>query len=94
MDIKPLGDRILIKPLEQEEEKIGSLYIPDSAKEKPLEGTVAAVGTGRREGDKVVPLEVKVGDRVLYGKYTGTEIKRDGQEYLIVRESEVLAILG
>lgn len=94
MDIKPLGDRVLVKPLEQEEEKIGSIYIPDSAKEKPQEGTVEAVGTGRREGDKTIPLDVKVGDRVLYGKYSGTEIKRGGQDYLIVRESDILAILG
>ncbi len=94
MKIKPLGDRVLIKPLESQEEKIGSLYIPDSAKEKPQEGIVEAVGPGKTEGGKQVAPEVKPGDRVLYGKYAGTEIKQDGQEYLIVRESDILAIMG
>lgn len=94
MSIKPLGDRVLIAPLEDGEDKVGSLYIPDSAKEKPQEGTVSAIGPGRHENGKLVAPEVKVGDRVLYGKYSGTEVKQDGREYLLVRESDVLAILG
>ncbi|HNM06565.1 MAG TPA: co-chaperone GroES, partial [Leptospiraceae bacterium] len=75
------------------EEKIGSLYVPDTAKEKPQEGTVVAVGSGRYEDGKLVALEVKVGDKVLYGKYSGTEIKQGGKEYLIVRESDILAVI-
>lgn len=94
MAIKPLADRVLIKPLDAAEEKVGSLFIPDTAKEKPQEGKVEAVGPGRTEDGKTIPLEVKVGDRVLYGKYSGTEIKQDGQDMLIVRESDILAIVG
>lgn len=93
MSIKPLADRVLIEPLQEQEEKIGNIIIPDTAKEKPQEGKVVAVGTGRQENGKVVPLQVKVGDRVLYGKYAGTEIKKDGKEYLIVRESDILAVI-
>lgn len=93
MAIKPLGDRVLIETLEDELQKQGSLYIPDTAKEKPQEGKVKAVGKGRYEDGKLVPLDVKVGDRVLYGKYSGTEIKHDGKEYLIVRESDILAVI-
>lgn len=91
--IKPLGDRVLVEPKKEAEEKIGSLYVPDTAKEKPQEGKVVAVGSGRYEDGKLVPLEVKVGNKVLYGKYSGTEIKQNGQEYLIVRESDILAIV-
>ena len=94
MNIKPLGDRVLIRPLDAQEEKVGSIYIPDTAKEKPQEGIIEAIGPGRTEDGKLIAPEVKVGDKVLYGKYSGTEIKKDGQEYLIVRESDVLAILG
>jgi chaperonin GroES len=93
MAIKPLGDRVLIEPKKEAEEKIGSLYVPDTAKEKPQEGKVVAVGSGRYEDGKLVPLEVKVGNTVLYGKYAGTEIKQGGKEYLIVRESDILAIV-
>jgi len=93
MNIKPLADRVLIEPIEQQEERIGSIIIPDTAKEKPQEGKVIAVGPGRQENGKVVPLQVKVGDRVLYGKYAGTEIKKDGKEYLIVRENDILAVI-
>lgn len=93
MAIKPLGDRVLIEPKRESEEKIGSLYVPDTAKEKPQEGKVVEVGSGRYEDGKLVPLEVKVGDSVLYGKYSGTEIKQGGKEYLIVRESDILAIV-
>lgn len=94
MAIKPLGDRVLIKPLAEKVEKIGNIYIPDTAKEKPNEGEVVAVGPGKVTDDgKTVPMQVKVGQKVLYGKYSGTEIKEGGQEYLIVRESDILAII-
>jgi chaperonin GroES len=93
MPIKPLGDRVLVEPKKEAEEKIGSLYVPDTAKEKPQEGTVVAVGSGRYEDGKLVPLEVKVGNKVLYGKYSGTEVKQGGKEYLIVRESDILAVV-
>jgi chaperonin GroES len=93
MAIKPLGDRVLIQVLEDELQKQGSLYIPDTAKEKPQEGKVMAVGKGRYEDGKLIPLDVKVGDVVLYGKYSGTDIKHDGKEYLIVRETDILAII-
>lgn len=92
MAIKPLGDRVLIDPTE-EEEKVGSLYIPDTAKEKPSIGVVTEIGEGGRDGDKIIPMTVKKGDKVLYGKYSGTEVKDQGKEYLIVRESDILAII-
>jgi len=94
MAIKPLADRILIEPATEKEEKIGSIYIPDTAKEKPFEGKIIEVGTGKMTDDgKLIPLLVKKGQRVLYGKYSGTEIKENGKDYLIVRESDILAIL-
>ncbi len=93
MAIKPLGDRVLIEVAEEELQKQGSLYIPDTAKEKPQEGKIVAVGNGKYEDGKLVPLTVKVGDKVLYGKYSGTEIKHEGKDYLIVRESDVLAVI-
>ncbi len=93
MNIKPLADRVVVAPLEGQEEKVGSLYIPDTAKEKPQEGKIVAVGPGKTEGGKLIPMSVNVGDRVLYGKYAGTEIKKDGKEMLIVRESDILAII-
>jgi chaperonin GroES len=95
MPIKPLHDRVLLERYELTEQKsTGGIIIPDTAKEKPVEGTVIAVGDGARSDDgKVTPLVVKPGDRVLYGKYSGTDIKIDGKEYLIVRESEILAIV-
>jgi chaperonin GroES len=94
MNIQPLGDRILIKPLEAEEKTKGGILLPDTAKEKPQEGKVVAVGKGTvLESGKVEPLEVKVGDIVLYGKYSGTEITKDGEEYLFVKAEDVLAIL-
>ncbi len=93
MDIKPIRDRILVEPLDKEVEKVGSLYVPDTANEKPQQGKVIAVGEGSRDGDKIIPLTVKAGDRVLYGKYSGTEIKYDGKEYLILSENDVLAII-
>ena len=94
MAIKPLGDRVLIQPLNQQEEKVGSIYIPDTAKEKPQEGTVEAVGPGRTEDGKLISPEVKVGDKILYGKYSGTEIKHGGKDFLIIRESDILAIIN
>jgi len=94
MKIRPLYDRIVVKRIEQQEQKIGGLYIPDSAKEKPQEGEVVAVGKGKRlEDGKLVPLDVQVGDRILFGKYSGSDIKLDEDEYLIMREDEVLGIL-
>jgi chaperonin GroES len=94
MDIRPLHDRIVVKQLEQQEAMQGGLYIPDSAKEKPQEGQVFAVGNGKKtEEGKIIPLDVKAGDRILFGKYSGSDIKLDGEEYLIMREDEVLAVL-
>jgi len=94
MKVKPLHDRILIKRVEEKETVKGGIIIPDTAKEKPQEGEVIAVGSGKRtEEGKVIPLDVKAGDRILFGKYSGTEIKIDEQEYLIIREDEVLGIL-
>ncbi len=94
MNIRPLYDRIVVKRVEEQEQKVGGLFIPDNAKEKPQEGEVVAVGKGKRLDDgKVIPLDVKVGDRILFGKYSGNDIKLDGQELLIMREDEVLGIL-
>jgi chaperonin GroES len=92
--IQPLSDRLVVKALEETEEMRGGLYIPDTAKEKPQQGTVIAVGPGRvtDEGNKL-PMEVKEGDKILYGKYSGTEVTVDGDEVLIIRESDVLAIV-
>ena len=94
MNIRPLYDRIVVKRIEQQEVMQGGLYIPDTAKEKPQEGEVFAVGKGKRLDDgKLVPLDVQVGDRILFGKYSGSDIKIDGEEYMIMREDEVLGIL-
>ena len=94
MAIKPLSDRILIEPLEAETKTQGGIYIPDNAKEKPQKGKVVAAGPGRKsEKGDVVALEVKVGDVVLYGKYSGTEVTVDGKDFLIVKESDILAVL-
>ena len=94
MKFRPLHDRILIKRVEEEEKTKGGIIIPDSAKEKPIEGKVIAVGNGKRlEDGKLAGLEVKAGDRILFGKYSGTEIKLDGEEHLILREEDVLGIL-
>ena len=93
--IQPLADRVLVKRLdEDEEQKVGGIIIPDTAKEKPQEAEIVAVGPGRREDGDLVPLEVKEGDKVLIGKYSGTEVKIEGEEYLIMREDDVLAIVG
>jgi chaperonin GroES len=94
MNIQPLGDRILIKPLEAEEKTKGGIVLPDTAKEKPQEGKVVAVGKGKvLESGKVEAPEVSVGDIVLYGKYSGTEITKEGEEYLFVKEEDILAIV-
>ena len=94
MKVKPLHDRILIKRVEEKETIKGGIIIPDTAKEKPQEGEVIAVGGGKKtEEGKVIPLDVKAGDRILFGKYSGTEIKIDDEEYLIIREDEVLGII-
>lgn len=94
MAIKPLADRVLVKPLVSNEKTAGGIYLPDTAKEKPQEGTVIAVGPGKVSDDgKKITMEVKVGDRVLYGKYSGTEVMIDGEENLIMRESDIFAIL-
>ena len=94
-DVRPLGDRVLVKPIEQEERTKSGIVLPDTAKEKPQLGEVIAVGTGRLlDNGQRVPLEVKVGDRVIYAKYGGTEVKLNGVEYLILRESDILAVQG
>ncbi len=93
--VRPLRDRILVKRVEEQEQKVGGIIIPDSAKEKPQQAEVVAVGSGRvLENGSTVPLTLKAGDRVLIGKWSGTEVKIDGQEYLILKEDEVLGILG
>jgi len=92
--VKPLHDRVIVKRLAEEEMTAGGIIIPDTAKEKPQEGKVIAVGSGRREDGKVVPLDVKAGDRVLFSKYSGTEIQLDGDEHLIMREDDILGIIG
>lgn len=95
MNVRPLYDRIIVKRSEEEEGMRNGIFIPDSAKEKPQEGHVVAVGRGRRLDDgQLVPLDVKAGDRILFGKYTGSETKVDGAEYTIMREDDVLAILS
>jgi chaperonin GroES len=95
LKVKPLADRVVIKPLEEAEQMRGGLYIPDTAKEKPQQGEVVAVGPGKLsdEGKRIDP-ELKVGDKVLYGKYSGTEVTLDDNQYLILRESDVLAVVG
>jgi chaperonin GroES len=94
MKVRPLGDRVLVKPLEVEEKKKGGIIIPDTAKEKPQEGKVIAVGKGKiTEEGKTLPLDVKVGDRILFGKYSGNEIKIDDEDYLIVKEEDILGII-
>ena len=94
MNIRPLHDRIVVKRIDSEVNKIGGLYIPDSAKEKPQEGEVIAVGPGARDDNgKVQPLDVKKGDRILFGKWSGTEVKIDGDDLLIMKESDILGVI-
>ena len=92
--VAPLADRVVVKPLEEAEQMRGGLYIPDTAKEKPQQGEIVAVGPGKYEDGKLAPMTVKVGDRVLYGKYSGTEVTIEGENVLILRESDVLAVLA
>ena len=95
VNIRPLGDRVLVKPIEEQEVKKGGIIIPDTAKEKPQEGEVVAVGTGKRDDDgKAIPFTVKKGDKVLISKYGGTEVKVGGVVHLIIREDDILGILG
>ena len=93
MALKPIGDRVVIELMEQEQEKVGSIYVPDTAKEKPQQGKVIAVGTGRRDGKDIIPMTVKVGDVVLFSKYGGMEVKQDGKDVLIISESDILAVV-
>jgi len=92
--VMPLADRVVVKPLEETEQMRGGLYIPDTAKEKPQQGEIVAVGPGRYEDGKRIPPDVKTGDKVLYGKYSGTEVTIDGEQVLILRESDVLAVIN
>jgi chaperonin GroES len=91
VNLTPLHDRVIVKRIEEKESVRGGIIIPDTAKEKPQEGEVVAAGPGRREKGELIPLDVKAGDRILFGKYSGTEIKIEDQEYLILREDEILA---
>ena len=94
MNIRPLHDRVIVERLEEETMTAGGIIIPDSAKEKPLEGTIVAVGKGKStEEGKVLPLDVKKGDKILFGKYAGTEIKIDGKEYVMMREDDILGVV-
>ncbi len=94
LKIFPLADRVAIRPLEETEEMKGGLYIPDTAKEKPIQGEVIAVGPGRMEKGQRVPMELKVGDRVVYGKYTGSQVELDEEEIILIKESDVIAKLS
>jgi chaperonin GroES len=94
MNLKPLADRVIVKALPNEEKTKSGIIIPDTAKEKPQEGRIVAVGPGKYDGDDLIPMSVKNDDRVIYSKYAGTEIKFDGEEYLILRESDILAVIG
>jgi chaperonin GroES len=94
VQVRPLQDRVIVKRVEEKEERsAGGIIIPDTAKERPQQGKIVAVGPGKREDGKVLALDVKVGDRVLFGKYSGTEIKLDGEEHLILREEDILGVL-
>ena len=93
VNITPLHDRVLVRRLEEKESIKGGIIIPDSAKEKPQEGEVIAVGSGRREKGELIPLDVKAGDRILFGKWSGTEVKIEGVEYLIMKESDIMGVL-
>ena len=95
MNVRPLHDRIIVQRLEEGEQKVGGIIIPDTAKEKPQEGEVVAAGTGAKSEDgKVTPLDVKAGDKILFGKWSGTEVKIDGEDLIIMKESDILGIVG
>ena len=94
LKLKPLGGRVIVEPIEQDEKTPGGIILPETAKEKPQEGEVVAIGQGKRlEDGKLVPMDLKPGDRILFGKYSGNDIKIDGEEYLIMREDEILGVL-
>ena len=94
MKLKPLGDRVLVEPLEEKEVKKSGIIIPDTVKEKPQEGKVIAAGSGKRDDSgKLIPMDIKAGDKILFGKYSGTEVKMDGKEYLIMHQEDILGIL-
>jgi|SRR6516225_6045943 chaperonin GroES len=93
VQMRPLRDRVIVKRIEQEERTKGGIIIPDTAKEKPQEGRVVAVGPGRHEDGKVIKVDVKAGDRILFGKYSGTEVKLDGEEHIIMREEDILGVI-
>ena len=94
VNVRPLADRVVVKSLEEHDRTSSGLYIPDTAREKPQQGEIIAVGAGRYDDGELIPMSVKVGDRVLYGKYNGTEVTLDGHPYIILRESDVLALIG
>ena len=94
LKVFPLADRVAIRPMEETEEMKGGLYIPDTAKEKPVQGQIIAIGPGRLEKGQLVPMELKVGDRVVYGKYSGTPVELDGDEIILIKESDVIAKLA
>ncbi len=94
LKVLPLADRVAIRPMEETEERKGGLYIPDTAKEKPIQGEVIAAGPGRMEKGQRVPMELKVGDRVVYGKYTGSQVELDEEEIILIKESDVIAKLS
>ena len=95
MNFTPVHDRVAIKPMDQEEKTLGGIIIPDTAKEKPMQGKVIAVGKGTKDKDgNLIPLDVKVGDKVLYGKWGGTEVKVNGQEFIIMKESDIMGIIN
>jgi chaperonin GroES len=94
VSVKPLADRVVVKALEEAEQMRGGLFIPDTAKEKPQQGEIVAVGPGKYEDGKLVPMTLKVGDKVLYGKYSGTEVTLNNEQVLILRESDVLAVIA
>jgi len=94
MNLRPMQDRIIVKRVDEETKTAGGIFIPDTAKEKPQQGEVVAVGKGKKTEDgKIIPMDVKVGDKVLFGKYSGTEIKLEGQDYLIMREDDILGVV-
>jgi chaperonin GroES len=95
LKFKPMGDRVLVKPVEEQETKKGGIIIPDTAKEKPQEGKIVALGTGKKDEDgKVIPFEVKKGDKILFSKYGGTEVTIDNEKYLIMREDDILGVIA
>lgn len=93
MALKPIGDRVVIELLDQEAEKVGSIYVPDTAKEKPQQGKIISVGAGRRDGKDLIPMTVKVGDIVLFSRYGGSEVKHGGKDFLILSEGDILAVI-